>query len=42
MSEKLDLDELFRLAKDDPDAFEKKRQELIDEVISSAPPRKAK
>lgn len=39
MDEKLDIDEFFRLAKEDPEAFEKKCQKLITEAIHSAPPK---
>ena len=35
---KLDLDELFRLAKEDPEGFEELRARLIEETINSASP----
>ena len=31
-------DEMSKLFKEDPEAFEKKRQELVEETITNAPP----
>ncbi len=36
--EPLDLDRLTRLAREDPDAFERERRRLVETLISSAPP----
>ena len=36
-SQDFDFNEWMELNKNDPEAFEKKRKELIDDVISSAP-----
>ncbi len=33
-----DFDEMLRLARDDPDAYERKRELMIQEVIDSTPP----